>query len=169
MLSIPALPSVCILFISRFLTLQIEFLVFRPLIYSCTTCFVCFSNCLLFHSIGFCPPCSRFVLHASFLYLPMYGHTFVFCYFCVQNIFSCLLNYARPHKLHSFHYHRAKIKTVCLTFYCLALCFFICFSWHLIVCDNFCCLCYFPAAPISFLASIIATAVAVKILHSAQG
>lgn len=57
----------------------------------------------------------------------------------------------------------------CLTFYCLALGFFNCLSCHLTVCNNFCYLCCFPAAAISFLASIFAVAEAVKILHSGQG
>ena len=149
MRSIPALPPVCILFISRFLTLQIEFRVFCPLIYSCITCFDCFSNCLLcFIQLVFSLLAhDLFCTQVSSVSLPMHGHTLirVLLMLCSKRFFLFALS---------------------LVFYCLALWFFICFSWHCLR-YNFCYLCCFPAAAISFFASIFATAVAAKILHSA--
>ena len=45
--------------------------------------------------------------------------------------------YAGPHKLHSFYYHRAKIKAVCLyvcLYVCLSVCMHVCLYVSMYVC-----------------------------------
>ena len=151
MLSIPALPPVSILFISRFLRLQIEFWVFLSAYLQLYHLFCLFFKLLtaLFHWIGFYPPCSRFVLHCKFLQ-----------YLCLCMVIpSCFANF-----VFKTFFPVCSLSDL-LLFGPLV---FFCFSWHCLR-YNFCYLCCFPAAAISFFASIFATAVAVKILHSAQG